>query len=192
MRARVVAIVVGVAAVTAVIVAGCAPDECNGSGTCTCNGLGDCSKYCAGTGCNFDCAGAGRCDFDCPHGSCASQKGNLSCEVGDCWTRGGTITYCPTGLVTELLPDGSQDLVACPPANGAWNCTTGDTCRCEGPGACAVTCTGGGCNFECSSDYTCAFACPGGGCSATTAGDGSCTLAQTSDAGVDGTERCTQ
>jgi hypothetical protein len=56
------------------------------------------------------------------------------------------------------------------------DCGPGESCECDGIGACHAECVGGDCDMRCEGQGACNFDCPEGGCRATCEGQGACTL----------------
>ena len=63
--------------------------DCKPGQPCVCSAMGNCSKSCAGPGCEFSASGMGNTTFKCPDGKCSAKStaiGNvtLECKGGGC------------------------------------------------------------------------------------------------------------
>jgi hypothetical protein len=69
--------------------------------------------------------------------------------------------------VVESDDDSEARAIACEP---------GQTCECDGAGACEADCDDGDCGFVCGGSGSCELTCDAGGCDAVCEGSGSCIL----------------
>jgi len=100
---------------------GATSGDCKAGDKCVCNGMGACSKKCAGGGCQFECHGMGACNFDCPDGKCTVESDamgsvNLQCPGNDC-----TLTCKGTGTCS------------------LGECKSGCKVECKGVGTCSCS-----------------------------------------------------
>jgi hypothetical protein len=82
------------------------------------------------------------------------------------WSTVGLSAWMMMGCVVEADDVGASDE----------ECAAGESCSCDGAGACSLECEGPDCNFECDGTGSCGLSCPEGGCTALATGQGAATL----------------
>lgn len=93
--------------------------DCKAGDTCACSGMGNCTKTCAGPGCEFSANGMGNATFKCPDGKCTLKSQAIGNVTLDC--KGG-------GCALECSGTGNCTLTGC---------SSGCSVKCKGVGTCS-------------------------------------------------------